>query len=75
MATKVKKAKGKVKQKTHKGAAKRFKLTGTGKVRFRRALRAHIKTKMSSQKVRHQRANGVLKECDAKLVRRMLCAE
>lgn len=71
-----KKAKtGKVKLKTNRGAAKRFKLTGTGKVRFRRAFRNHIKTKKSSQKVRHQRANGVLLERDAKLVRRMLCVE
>jgi large subunit ribosomal protein L35 len=70
-----KKAKTKVKLKTNRGAAKRFKLTGTGKVRFRRAFRNHIKTKKSSQKVRHQRANGVLQECDAKLVRRMLCVE
>lgn len=74
MATKIK-AKGKVKLKTNRGAAKRFKLTGTGKVRFKRALRNHIKTKQSSKSVRHQRASGVLKECDAKLVRRMLCAE
>lgn len=73
--TKKVKIKGKVKLKTNRGAMKRFKLTGTGKVRFRRAFRNHIKTKKSSQKVRHQRADGVLKECDAKLVRRMLCAE
>ena len=70
-----KKVKVKVKLKTNRGAMKRFKVTGTGKVRFRRAFRNHIKTKKSSQKVRHQRANGVMKECDAKLVRRMLCVE
>jgi len=70
-----KKAKTKVKLKTNRGAAKRFKVTGTGKIRFRRAFRNHIKTKKSSQKVRHQRANGVLQERDAKLVRRMLCVE
>lgn len=63
------------KLKTNRGATKRFKLTGSGKVRFRRAFRNHIKTKKSSQKVRHQRANGVLQDCDAKLVRRMLCVE
>ncbi len=71
MATKVKK--GKVKLKTNRGAAKRFKITGTGKVRFRRANRNHIKTKQSTKRVRGARANGIMKDCDAKLVHRMLC--
>ena len=62
----------KVKIKTNRGAAKRFKITGTGKVRFRRANRAHINTKRTAKQVRQGRANGVLKDCDAKLVHRML---
>jgi large subunit ribosomal protein L35 len=67
-----KKAKTKVKLKSNRGAAKRFKVTGTGKVRFRRANRNHIKTKQSTKKVRHARANGVMCDSDAKLVHRML---
>jgi len=63
---------GKVKIKSNRGAAKRFKLTGTGKVRFRRANRNHIKTKQSTKQVRQTRASGVMNESDAKLVRRML---
>jgi len=62
----------KVKLKTNRGAAKRFKKTATGKIRFRRANRNHIKTKQSAKRVRHARANGVMKDCDAKLVHRML---
>jgi len=62
----------KVKLKTNRGAAKRFKITGTGKVRFRRANRNHIKTKQANKRVRQARANGVMKDCDAKLVHRML---
>lgn len=62
----------KVKLKTIRGAAKRFKITGTGKVRFRRADRNHIKTKQTAKHVRQARANGVMKDCDAKLVHRML---
>lgn len=62
----------KVKIKTNRGAAKRFKITGTGKVRFRRANRAHINTKRTAKQVRKARANGVMKDCDAKLVHRML---
>ena len=30
------------KVKTHRGAAKRFKVTGTGKIRRRKAFRAHL---------------------------------
>lgn len=62
----------KVKLKTNRGAAKRFKITGSGKVRFRRANRNHIKTKQTNKRVRQARANGVMKDCDAKLVHRML---
>jgi large subunit ribosomal protein L35 len=62
----------KVKLKTKSGAKKRFKVTGTGKVRFRRANRNHIKTKQSTKRVRHARANGVLCDSDAVLVHRML---
>lgn len=62
----------KVKLKTIRGAAKRFKITASGKVRFRRAGRNHIKTKQTAKRVRQARANGVLKDCDAKLVHNML---
>lgn len=68
MKTKVKK----VKLKTNRGAAKRFKITGTGKVRYRRGNRNHIKTKQTTKRVRQARGNGVMKDCDAKLVHRML---
>lgn len=64
--------KSKNKLKTNRGAAKRFKKTGTGKIRYRRANRNHINTKRSTKQVRQARANGVLKDCDAKLVTRML---
>lgn len=67
------KPKTKIKLKTNRGAAKRFKVTGSGKVRFRRANRNHIKTKQSAKVVRHARANGVMKDCDAPSVLRMLC--
>lgn len=62
----------KVKLKTNRGAAKRFKITGTGKVRFRRANRNHINTKRSAKQMRQARGQGVMKDCDAKLVHRML---
>ena len=60
------------KLKTNRGAAKRFKKTASGKIRFRRANRNHIKTKQTSKRVRQARRNGVMCDADAKLVHRML---
>ena len=40
------------KQKTHRGAAKRFKVTGTGKVLRRKAYRSHLLEKKSSRRTR-----------------------
>lgn len=68
-------AKARKKLKTLRGAAKRFKITASGKVRFRRAKRAHIKTKQSAKKVRHARADGVMSPQDAKMVKCMLRAQ
>jgi len=38
--------------KTHRGAAKRFSLTGTGRVRRNKAFASHILTKKTSKKKR-----------------------
>ena len=40
------------KMKTHRGAAKRFRITGTGKIRRRKAFRAHLLEKKSSRRTR-----------------------
>ena len=37
------------KQKTDRGAAKRFKVTGTGRLRRRQAMRSHLLEKKSSK--------------------------
>jgi len=66
------KPKTKIKLKTNRGAAKRFKKTATGKIRFRRANRNHIKTKQSTSTVRGARANGVMKDCDSPSIHRLL---
>ena len=42
------------KMKTHSGAKKRFKVTGTGKVRGRRAFSTHILEKKSPKRKRRQ---------------------
>ena len=40
------------KQKTHRGAAKRFRFTGTGKLRRRRVNRSHLLEKKPSTRTR-----------------------
>jgi large subunit ribosomal protein L35 len=60
------------KMKTHRGAAKRFKITGTGKIRRRRAFRNHILEKKSSTVTRRLKDEVVLAPGDAARVKRML---
>ena len=60
------------KQKTHKGAAKRFKVTGTGKIMRKRAYGRHILTKKSRKRKRSLRAETLVAEADLKGVRAML---
>jgi large subunit ribosomal protein L35 len=45
----------KVKLKTHRGAAKRFKKTGSGRVKRKQAFKNHILTKKSVKRKRHLR--------------------
>jgi large subunit ribosomal protein L35 len=40
------------KMKTHRGAAKRFKVTGTGRILRRKAFRAHLLEKKASKRTR-----------------------
>jgi large subunit ribosomal protein L35 len=49
-----------MKMKTHKGAAKRFKMTAKGKVKRMKAGKSHILTKMSSKRKRNLRRPGTI---------------
>ena len=60
------------KMKTKRAAAKRFKLTGTGKIKFNRAKRRHILTKKSVKWKRSARRPGILSPGDAGLVRNLI---
>ena len=62
----------KVKQKSHKGARKRFRVTKTGKVKKRTAGRSHILSKKTRKRKRHMRQPSYLEGDQAKLVRRLL---
>ncbi|MEO7217404.1 MAG: 50S ribosomal protein L35 [Gemmatimonadaceae bacterium] len=63
------------KMKTHKGAKKRFSITGTGKVRRNKANTSHILTKKSSKRKRNLRRPGLIATSgDEKRIKRLLVA-
>jgi large subunit ribosomal protein L35 len=56
------------KMKTHKGSAKRFRRTGTGKIMRAKAFKSHILTKKSPKRIRGFRKEAVLTAGDAHTV-------
>ena len=60
------------KMKTHRGAAKRFKKTGTGKISRSRPNKQHILTKKSAKRKRKLRQTTLIDRVDAKRVKQML---
>jgi large subunit ribosomal protein L35 len=60
------------KMKTHKGASKRFKLTGSGKVRRRHAFMNHELEKKSPERKRRLNADADVAPADVKHVKRQL---
>jgi len=60
------------KMKTHRGAAKRFKKTGTGKIARSRSNKQHILTKKSSKRKRRLRKPALVSSTDAKRLEQML---
>ena len=60
------------KQKTSRGAAKRFKLTATGKLRRRKAYLRHILTTKTPKQKRNLRHSTIVDPANAKAIRRLL---
>ncbi len=60
------------KMKTNRGAAKRFKATGSGKIKRNKAYSSHILTKKSTKRKRNLRHSGLIAASDRKAVKRML---
>lgn len=60
------------KVKSNRGAAKRFKATGSGKIRRSKAFSSHILTKKSTKRKRNLRKSGLIADSDCKAVKRML---
>ena len=58
--------------KTNRGAAKRFKIKSSGKVKAYQSHRRHILTKKSTKRKRHLRADNHLHSADVRAARRMM---
>ena len=61
-----------MKLKTHRGAAKRFKVTGSGKVTRHHAFARHILTKKAAKRKRHLGQSTIVSDADTPSVRKML---
>lgn len=60
------------KQKTHRGAAKRFKATASGRFKRARAYKSHILTKKTTKRKRKLDMQTLVSPADQKKVERML---
>ncbi len=60
------------KMKSRSGAKKRFRMTGTGKVKRSHAYRSHILTSKSRKRKRNLRRGVIVSEADQQAVKRML---
>ena len=60
------------KLKTNRGAAKRFKKTGTGKYKRSSSHMNHILTKKSSKRKRHLRSSSLISSSDVKSIKKLL---
>ena len=63
------------KMKSHKGARKRFKITGSGEVKRGHAFKSHILTKKTSKRKRKLRRSAmIVVRGEAKRIKRLLQA-
>lgn len=60
------------KMKTNSGAKKRFRLTGTGKIRRNKAFHSHILTKKSPKTKRNLRKETLVSDADVPRIRRLI---
>ena len=60
------------KMKTHRGAAKRFKVTKNGKLKYRKSNRAHILTKKTTKRKRQLRGAAYLAAADTPRIKRLI---
>jgi len=61
------------KMKTKSSAKKRFKLTGTGKIKRKHAYKSHILTKKTTKQKRNLTHSTLVDKSDSPRVKKMLC--
>ena len=60
--------------KTKSSAKKRFKVTGTGKIKRKHAFKSHILTKKSTKRKRNLTKATLVSKSDVKSIKLQLCA-
>ena len=60
------------KMKTNRGAAKRFKLTGTGKVVYSKSYSNHILTKKTTKRKRALRKSHIIDKSNESMLKRLI---
>ena len=60
------------KMKTNRATAKRFKVTGTGKIKRRRAFLRHININKTTKQKRHLRKPGLVDKSNEYAIRRLI---
>jgi len=60
------------KLKTHRGAAKRFSVTATGKVKRSKAYASHILTKKTTKRKRNLRKSAILDKTNNKAIKKLV---
>lgn len=60
------------KMKTHRGAAKRLKVTGSGKIKKAKAYKSHILEHKSAKRKRNLRKSGLVSAADAKKIKKLI---
>lgn len=58
--------------KTNRGAAKRFRKTGTGRIRRNKAFTSHILTKKSTKRKRNLRSATLVNKADERNISRLI---
>lgn len=62
------------KMKTKSSAKKRFKFTGSGKIKRKHAFKSHILTKKSTKRKRNLTQTGLVHKSDVRNIKKQLCA-
>lgn len=60
------------KMKSNRASSKRFRLTGSGKIRRNKAYASHILTKKTQKRKRNLRKSGLVAAADEKRVRHLI---